>query len=214
MMLHPKNSSFVQPLIQFFEQYYPVSELLIADYEKHCSLVTVRKNKHIVSPIDSNAALYFVKSGIVRGFVKDGTKDITTWFSFGNNIVGAIRHPDHKAYHSVEYLQALEECELIRIPYTLIDATYAKYEEANVIGRKLLALHYYAASERSILARIPNALRRYRTLEESKKIDMSRIPQRYLASYLGMRLETLSRIRSKELHKETQVVPTPLAEGI
>ncbi|MGM9476928.1 Crp/Fnr family transcriptional regulator [Pedobacter sp. GSP4] len=202
-MLHPKSSSFVAPLIRFFEQYHTVSDQLIAEYEKHCTLIRVKKNKHIVSPIDSNAALYFVNSGIVRGFIKDGTKDITTWFSFGNNIVGAIRHPDHRAFHSVEYLQALEDCELIRIPYTLIDFVYANYEEANIIGRKLLALHYYAASERSILARIPNALRRYRRLEESKKIDLNKIPLRYLASYLGMRLETLSRIRSKELHKDT-----------
>ena len=202
MVLHPQNTSFVAPLIQFLEQYHPISAAMAAEYEKNCSLITIRKNKHIVSPIDSNAALYFVKSGIVRGFIKDGTKDITTWFSFGNNIVGAIRHPDQKAYHSVEYLQALDDCELIRIPYTLIDMIYANYKEANIIGRKLLALHYFAASERSILARIPNALRRYQRLAESKKIDVNKIPLRYLASYLGMRLETLSRIRSKELHKD------------
>jgi CRP-like cAMP-binding protein len=201
MMLNPNKGSLVQPLIQYMEQYHQVSNNLIAEYEKQCSLVTVKKNKHIVSPIDSNAALFFVKSGIVRGFIKDGGKDITTWFCFGNNIVGAIRHPDIQSNHSVEYLQALEDCELIRVPYTLIDYAYSNFEETNIIGRKLLALHYYAASERSILARIPNALRRYRRLEESKKMDLNKIPLRYLASYLGMRLETLSRIRSKVLHK-------------
>jgi hypothetical protein len=197
----PNPSSFVSPLIQYMAQYHQVSTNLMAEYEKHCTLVSVKKNKHILSPIDSNAALYFVKSGIVRGFIKDGTKDITTWFCFGANVVGAIRHPDGQSNHSLEYLQALEDCELIRVPYTLIEYAYANFEEANIIGRKLLALHYYAASERSILARIPNALLRYRRLKESKKIDLNKIPLRYLASYLGMRLETLSRIRSKEKHK-------------
>ena len=210
-MPYSNNSSFVQPLLQYMEQYHKLSSSLIAQYEKHCSLVMVRKNKHIVSPVDSNAALYFVKSGIVRGFIKDGAKDITTWFCFGNNIVGAIRHPDLQANHSVEYLQALEDCELIRIPYTLIDYAYAHFEEANIIGRKLLAVHYYAASERSILARIPNALRRYQKLAESGKIDFNKIPLRYLASYLGMRLETLSRVRSKELHKtENRGIPVSI----
>ncbi|QNR84953.1 Crp/Fnr family transcriptional regulator [Pedobacter riviphilus] len=201
MLNSNNNSSFVRPLIQYMEQYHELSDNLIAQYEKHCSLVTIRKNKHIVSPVDSNASLYFVKSGIVRGFIKDDAKDITTWFCFGNNIVGAIRHPDLQSNHSIEYLQALEDCELIRIPYTLIDYAYSHFEEANIIGRKLLALHYYAASERSILARIPNALRRYQKLAASRKVDLNKIPLRYLASYLGMRLETLSRIRSKELHK-------------
>lgn len=200
-MLNSNNISFVRPLLQYMEQYHKLSGSLIAQYEKHCKLVTIKKNKYIVSPVDSNAALYFVKSGIVRGFIKDGAKDITTWFCFGNNIVGAIRHPDLQSNHSVEYLQALEDCELIRVPYTLIDYAYSHFEEANIIGRKLLAVHYYAASERSILARIPNALRRYQKLAEGRKADLNKIPLRYLASYLGMRLETLSRIRSKELHK-------------
>jgi CRP-like cAMP-binding protein len=204
MMPNINSSSFVKPLIEYMEQYHPISPLLAAHYATQCTRLTVKKNKHIVSPVDSNAALYFVVSGIVRGFIKDSNKDITTWFCFGNNIVGAIRHPDLQPYHSVEYLQALEDCELIRIPYTMIEYAYSNFEEANVVGRKLLALHYYAASERSILARIPNALRRYRKLEESKKIDMNRIPLRYLASYLGMRFETLSRIRSKELNKAAQ----------
>lgn len=203
-MLNPNNRSFVRPLIQYMEQYHKISAALAAQYEIQCTPVTVKKNKHIVSPIDHNASLYFVVSGIVRGFIKDSDKDITTWFCFGNNIVGAIRHPNQESNHSVEYLQALEDCELIRIPYSLIEYAYSNYEEANIVGRKLLALHYYAASERAILARIPNALRRYQKLEESKKIDMNKIPLRYLASYLGMRLETLSRIRSKELHKNPE----------
>ncbi|TCD23450.1 Crp/Fnr family transcriptional regulator [Pedobacter psychrodurus] len=213
MLNSNNNSSFVRPLIQYMEQYHKLSSSLIAQYEKHCSLVIVRKNKYIVSPVDSNAALYFVKSGIVRGFIKDGAKDITTWFCFGNNIVGAIRHPDLQANHSVEYLQALEDCELIRIPYTLIDYAYSHFEEANIIGRKLLAVHYYAASERSILARIPNALRRYQNLAESRKVDLNKIPLRYLASYLGMRLETLSRIKKKVLHKtENRGVPVSIED--
>lgn len=204
MVPNPDSSSFVQPLIKYMEQYHPISPILAAHYAKQCTLLTVKKNKHIISPVDSNAALYFVVSGIVRGFIKDSDKDITTWFCFGNNIVGAIRHPDLQPNHSVEYLQALEDCKLIRVPYTLIEYAYTNFEEANIIGRKLLALHYYAASERSILARIPNALRRYRKLDETKKIDLNKLPLRYLASYLGMRLETLSRIRSKELLKATK----------
>lgn len=58
-MLNSNNDrSFVRPLIQYMEQYHKLSNSLIAQYEKHCSLVIVRKNKHIVSPVDSNAALF------------------------------------------------------------------------------------------------------------------------------------------------------------
>ncbi|WP_029278293.1 hypothetical protein [Pedobacter borealis] len=50
-------------------------------------------------------------------------------------------------------------------------------------------------------------------LAESGKIGLNKIPFRYLARYLGMRLETLSRVRSKELHKtENRGVPVSIEE--
>ncbi|WP_406827082.1 Crp/Fnr family transcriptional regulator [Pedobacter sp. KACC 23697] len=192
------KTSFLSPLFDYLEQFYPLSEALKAELEKSCKLIYIKKNKHILSPIDTNVSLYFLVSGLVRGFVRDGKNDISTWFSTGKEIIGAIRHPHLQPSHSVEYLQALEECQLICIPYTLMDLMYTNYPESNLIGRKLLALQHYAASERAILARIPKATDRYRKLQASG-LDISRIPQRYLASYLGMRLETLSRIRHKVL---------------
>lgn len=200
----PTIISPLQPLILFFKQYGNISDGFIKKLEQECSFVTVRKNKHILSPIDSNAALYFVTSGIVRGFIKDEGKDITTWFSFGNEIIGAIRHPHENPGHSVEYLHALEECELIRIPYTLIDFLYTTFPETNLIGRKLLALQYHEASERSILARIPTAGGRFERLQKNMNHNLNSIPLRYLASFLGMRVETLSRIRTKSHMNDKQ----------
>ncbi|WP_316828813.1 Crp/Fnr family transcriptional regulator [Pedobacter miscanthi] len=189
----------ILPLIKYFEQYHPLSKGFIADHVLHCRKVGIKKNKFILSPIDHNASLYFVVRGLVRGFIKDNGKDITTRFSFENETIGAIHHPDHATHHSIEYLQALEDSEVICIPFTLIDSVYSLYPEANIIGRKILSLQYYAASERSILARIPNAATRYKRFAGTKPTGVDRIPLRHLASYLVMRSETLSRIRSKEI---------------
>ncbi|WP_316848559.1 hypothetical protein [Pedobacter psychrodurus] len=140
--------------------------------------------------------MYFIIKGMVRGFVKEHKKDISTWFGFENQIIEAIRHPQQQSDHSLEYLQALENCQLVRIPYSLTDSLSAHCPEWNIIGRKILEIQYYQAAERSIIARIPNAAGRYLKLE-STAFDIDRIPQRYLASYLGIRLETLSRIRNR-----------------
>ena len=148
--------------------------------------------------MDINNSIFFIVKGIVRGFIKDENKDITTWFSFENEIISAFKHPEEENTSSIEYLQALEDCELISIPYTLIDFLYSNYHEIAVIGRKLLELHHHSASERAILARIPTALGRFNRLQNDG-LNYNRIPLRYLASYLGMRMETLSRIRSKNL---------------
>lgn len=195
-MQYPSAHSSLQPLFQYLERFHPLSGEFKASYEKNCKIIHVKKYKHVLSPIDNNTSLYFLVSGLVRGFIKDGKKDISTWFSFGNEVIGAIRHPNEHSSHSIEYLQALEDCELICIPYNLIEAAYSHYPEANLIGRKLFELHYYAASDRAILARIPNASKRYLKLESNGQA-FDKVPKRYLASYLGMRLETMSRISTK-----------------
>ena len=189
---------FLSPLLEYLSDFGPISDEVIEEFGHFFRPLQVKKSKFILSPIDHNNAVYFLTKGLVRGFIRDGEKDITTWFSTGNEIIGAIRHPDMPENHSHEYLQALEDCELIVIPYALLESIYQKYPAGQIIGRKLFALKYYAASERSILARIPNAADRYQYFQKNSKLDLNRIPFRYLCSYLGMRMETLSRIRGKK----------------
>ena len=204
MSHQPKN--FLAQLFEYLHTFHPLSEGLIEAYNKQCTLKLVKKNKFILSPIDHNESLYFLTKGFVRGFVKEQGKDITTWFSTGGEIIGAIRHPEGEENYSIEHLQALEDSELIVIPYSLIDMMYQKFPEGNIISRKVLSLKYFAASQRAILSRIPNAADRYDRLIESGNLDLNRIPIRYLSSYLGIRIETLSRIRAKKLN------PMPIAD--
>jgi len=140
---------------------------------------------------------FFVASGLVRGFIKDEGKEITTWVSLGSEFVGAIQHPDEMQQPSIEYLQALEKTEVVAMSNAFINKLYESYIETNIIGRKILALQYYAASQRAILARIPSAERRYEKFLELNAFEITKVPLRCVASYLGMRLETLSRIRSR-----------------
>ena len=66
----------------------------------------------------------------------------------------------------------------------------------NIVGRKLLEQYYSEAEERAYISRIPNAGKRYRHFLDTKASLANRIPLKYIASYLGMTIETLSRIRS------------------
>jgi len=203
----PKTTiqSALFPLFNYLGQFHSLSAEFIALHEKQCKIIQIKKYKYILSPLDHNHYLYFLVNGMVRGFIKEGDKDISTWFSFGNEIIGAMRNPKAVNPHSIEYLQALDNCELIIMPRTLLESSYMSFPEGILINRHLMALNCYTASERAILARIPNASDRYRKLEV-EGFDFSRIPMRYLASYLGMRLETLSRIRHKVLTTHLELV--------
>lgn len=186
----------MQPLFTYIEQFHPLSESLILHYQQNCELLKIRKNKFILSPLDTNNAAFFLIKGVMRAFVREGKKDISTRFGFENEYIEAIRQQGNQSAYSIEYLQAIEDCQLIRIPYKFIDFLHQNCPESQIINRKLLETNYHAAAERSILARIATALGRYMRFQDNHS-NMNRIPQRYLASYLVMRLETLSRMRSK-----------------
>jgi hypothetical protein len=67
----------------------------------------------------------------------------------------------------------------------------------NVVGRKLLEEYYAASEERVYICRIPDARSRYQHFMETRQELVNRIPLKYIASYLGITLETLSRLRAK-----------------
>jgi CRP-like cAMP-binding protein len=196
-MLESRKVFLVNAVLNYFSSLSPITSGFIQEIEKNVQPLLIKKNKYILSPIDNNDYVFFVISGLVRGFVKEDGKEITTWISLGSEFIGAIQHPDENIQPSIEYLQALENSELVAISHALIDKLYASHQETNVIGRKILALQYHAASERSILARIPSAEKRYEKFLELNSFDVSKVPLRCIASYLGMRLETLSRIRTR-----------------
>lgn len=191
----------INTVLNYFSDLNPISPGFIKEICNHSKIINVRKNKYVLSPLELNEAVYFIVSGIVRGFIKDEDRDITTWISMGNEFVDALKHPSDQSAPSIEYLQALEECELVVIPNGVIDKLYRNYPETNVIGRKILAAQYQRTSESSVLARIPSADRRYEWFIEKASFDINKVPLRCVASYLGMRLETLSRIRNKSVSR-------------
>jgi len=198
---HPDEDQInITRLIMYLQEYHSLPDEIISAYRENCKVIFIKKNKYILSPVDTNKYIYYIVSGVTRGFVKDQGQEITTWFAFEQEIIGAIKNPVDDASYSPEYLQALENCLLVCIPYQLINSTYDRFPEANAIARKLLEIQYYTASKRSILARIPKASDRYKRLLAENQTGMGKIPLRYIASYLSMRLETLSRIRKKEFN--------------
>jgi CRP-like cAMP-binding protein len=97
-----------------------------------------------------------------------------------------------------ENIQALEDSKVICLPYETIQFLYARFTSINVFARKLLEKYYADAETRNFISRMPNAHKRYEWFLELYPHLANRVPLKYIASFLGITLETLSRIRSKK----------------
>jgi len=89
-MSEAQKSSGINAVLNYFSTLTPISEGFIHEIGTHAIFMEISKNKYILSPLDDNAAVYFILKGVVRGFVKDDNKEITTWISMGNEFIGAI----------------------------------------------------------------------------------------------------------------------------
>ena len=78
-----------------------------------------------------------------------------------------------------------------------VERLYQKFPELNIVVRKILMRYYRDAEYRAVLARIPGADKKYEFFLAHYPQLVNRIPLKVIASFLGLRYETLSRIRSR-----------------
>lgn len=191
-----KKINEIDVLLYFINCIHPVSEKVGAYLAANTTLLTIKKGKFLISPMNKNLNMYFVVKGLLRGYIKDEGTEITTWINEENSIIGSIRNQGDD-FEIDEYIQALEDCTLIVISKNCMDTLYEKYEGANIIGRKILEIYYRDAEERAYLGRLPTAEKRYIRFALTRPTLRARVSLRYLASYLNMKVETLCRVRAK-----------------
>jgi CRP-like cAMP-binding protein len=183
-------------LIATLNHFHPLSNAA-AEYMKNIiHPVSFKKGKLLLKAGELCAHVYFIKKGIVRGFIKEGQKDITTWITAENEMVTSISSLDSKEPNE-ENMQAIENCDTLAISYTDLEDLYKKFPEFNIIVRKLLQQYYRDAEGRAFIARLTNAETKYRHFIKNHSHLANRVPLKYIASFLGITLETLSRVRKK-----------------
>lgn len=185
------------PISIFFDQIHPLSKEAFDFVDNGTFPVSVTRGKFLMKPGNTDDQYYLILKGVMRAFIKEEGKEITTWINEENEIVGSIRSLGRNA-PCEEYIQAIEDTELIGIPYSLVQSLYDQFPEANIIGRKILEESYRDAEERAFISRIPSAEKKYKRFIATRPQLVNRVSLKYIASYLGMTLETLSRVRSRK----------------
>ena len=72
------HEKLADPLLAVIKSIYPVSAGAEAYAKEHVTSVTRNKGEHLVKSGEHCDQLFFVEKGILRGYVKQESKDITT----------------------------------------------------------------------------------------------------------------------------------------
>ncbi|WP_158643886.1 Crp/Fnr family transcriptional regulator [Pseudobacter ginsenosidimutans] len=186
----------LQPVFELFNVLHPIGKRVEIYLQKNIYCCEIKKGELLVKSGEVCDSIYFIKRGVLRGFIEEGSREITTWLTVENEIVATItgfllRKP------TMENIQAIEDCELLGIKFEDLNRLYLKYPSFNIVGRKITELYYVYAEQRAYITRFHEAERKYEILMDLYPHYLNRIPLKYIASFLGITIETLSRVRAK-----------------
>lgn len=194
----------VSPLIALFKSFHSLNADIEKIINEQTFPVRFAKNKHIASPLKRNRYIYLILKGSVHGYIKMGEEKITTWIAIENELAGTIRNlwTDEA---SEEYIESIDPVLAIAVPHSMSRQLYQQFPIANYVGRKMTEIYFKSASERAFISRLSTAKKRYERYLVTYSYLVDRVPLKYIASFLNMRLETLSRIRATIHRKEEKI---------
>ncbi len=138
--------------------------------------------------------LAFVEQGVLRSFYLINGKETTTFFQLPGSI--AVSLPSFlKMAPSIENIQALENTELRVIHRNDLYYLYENNWKWQQAGRVLMEQYYIQLEEHMISLQSETAVERYQRLISDSPEVFQTVQLQYIASYLGISPETLSRIR-------------------
>ncbi len=184
-------------LLTFLNTIHPLTDELKKFLITHLHILEVRKKKFILKHGHICSNIYFIQKGLVRCFYEKGDKEISSWFMNEGDVIISVQSFFNQSI-SYESIQALEDSILHYISYRDLQYSYENFPEFNFIGRVLTEKYYKLSEERLYAIRMKRAAEKYHNLLLDFPQLLQRIPLKYIASYLGLTEETLSRIRAQK----------------
>jgi len=184
------------PLLQLFNYLHPISKATEKYITENTFPEKLSKGQSLHDAGTICDAIYFIKKGAVRGYIMDGGKDKTTWISVENEVVSSI-YSFVKQVPSIENMQAIEDCEFLRMDQVDLEKLYEISPDFNIAARRVYERYYADAEVRALTVRLSNAEKKYEFFLQTYDHLANRVQLTYIASFLGMTLETLSRVRAK-----------------
>ncbi|HTE33652.1 MAG TPA: Crp/Fnr family transcriptional regulator [Chryseolinea sp.] len=156
---------------------------------------TVKKNNYLLRPDSICKDFVFVQKGCLRLYYLQDGIEVCVWFAFQESSaieIYSFISEDPSNY----FLQAIEDSEVLYLPKAELNKLYRHQPKMQEMMRNFWEAVILDLINRFTALQKDSAEKRYLDLL-SKPGYLQTIPQKYLASFLGVTPTSLSRIRKK-----------------
>ncbi|WP_130734232.1 Crp/Fnr family transcriptional regulator [Flavobacterium sp. J27] len=155
-----------------------------------------KKKDFIITTQNIEDKIYFIQEGIFRLYIELPEKDVTIDFGFPNNFLSSYSSFLTQT-PSIACIQSLTKSKVIFITRKDLQEIYLHTQSGESIGRIFAEEFFRYKSKRELSFLKDSPTERYLNLVKEQPQLIQEIPQKYLASYIGITPQALSRIRAK-----------------
>ncbi|MBK6265085.1 Crp/Fnr family transcriptional regulator [Marivirga sp. S37H4] len=174
--------------------YCPLSRECQIDLGSCSTVFSLDKNAHLLKEGQYSEKIYYLIRGTARAYyLKDG-KDISDWFAFENEFLCSINSffLNSPSPHYIELLEPTTSIELSKKDFLWLCDKHHDFER---LARIVVTKTMLQLQQRIVAMQFETARQKYENLLIARPDITQRVPLSHIASYLGIALETLSRIR-------------------
>ncbi len=192
------NISEDTKLLYYFKKWVNITEpeeqIILSSFEE----TSIKKKKDLLVPEDTCKYIYFIVKGCLRSYFVDnkGVEHIYQ-IRMDNNWISDLES-FFSQRPSKYYIEALEDSQLLRISFEKLEQLYIEVPGLERYFRILFQKAYVNALQRLNDTMWESAVDRYEIMLKEQPDMFQRVPLVYIASYLGITPESLSRIRKKK----------------
>lgn len=181
-----------QSLLSFVK----LSENELTEFYEKLQVKSLARKEFLLTEGNLCKSLYFVNQGCLRYFYVVDGEEKTGQFFFENSW-----YTDLESFlseqPSMQNIQAIENTELLVLPKAALYELYEQNPKIERFGRLVIENAFLGLRKKNQMLTNQSPEERYLHLLKTRPKVAERVPQIYIASYLGIKPESLSRIRKR-----------------
>ena len=201
-MLKREGKTMYKKYKSFLKRYISINVIEWTTLQQKLQVAHFKKGQtiHIAGNVCRN--LYFINSGLARAYAigEDG-KDFTwsIFFNDANSKMDNLFVVDYESFlnrsESQLAIDALEDCELVYLNRDDLEMLYNEFKKSEHFGRLMSEEAYSLLHNRILNLKLKSAKERFEEFMQETPYLLEKVPQYYIASYLGITPQYLSKLK-------------------
>lgn len=185
-------NSIIQQLVT---NYFQLSTECITELKKRIQIEYIESPTTLIKEGQHTNHIYYIISGSTRAYYLKNGKEVSDWFAFENDFITSI-NGYFLSIPSPYYVEVLEPSVLIKFSKENLEFLSKNYHDFTQLEKVIVTKTMLQLQQRIVAIQFETAQQKFESLLKIYPSITQRIALTHIASYLGITLETLSRIRN------------------